>query len=360
MVLAVVLYEKSHLTTGSIVVPGFLGIQIFEPTLIVALMLNAWMCFVFVHRLMPRFILMNSKGKFHSLIAVSILLQLLWYLLSMIELPIAFAGHNMSELGYVIPGLIAHDMSRNGMVKTTANTLFASSIVGSLVFLTVTFFPSEALSEYHAPPTPMGFDLVLVLVLSTLGSLYLKTKTPMRNAGYVTAAYLVFFGKSLEILYLIGMSAAATWVLCCGILIPQMIIFGRRKFALVLITGATVTWTLANILPPLSVSINLELFDHPSYAGILLLIPGLIANEIERSTISSVTAGTCVVIAWILIVCGLYYEVRTFLRPEKIIPLLASLTGLLLLVASLSKLAVMQVRPTTIRYVREQSIESRR
>ncbi len=167
MVLSVFLYEKSHLTTGSIVVPGFLGIHFLEPQFIFGLILNSWICFLIVHRFAPRFFLMSARCKFHSLIVTSVLVQIAWSQLAAVEYGfIAVAGSSMSELGYVIPGLIAHDMSRNGALKTAANTLFVSYLVGALTFVLISFLPALALTKGDAVAVPARYDLVFVLTLS--------------------------------------------------------------------------------------------------------------------------------------------------------------------------------------------------
>lgn len=346
MVLSVFLYEKSHLTTGSIVVPGFLGAHIFEPVIVLTLILNAWICFCLIHQIAPRFCFMNNKTKFHTLIVVSVLLQLAWDLLSTLQLPIAIASSSMSGLGYVLPGLIAHDMSRNGALKTGVNVLAVSSIVGAMVYFLLVVSPRTALNQNHFEPHPFSFDLTLVLVMSTISSVFLKLKTSVRSAGYVTAAYLVFFMNSPVTLLAIMVAALTTYQICRRFLIPRMIVFGRRKFALILIVGALLMWGLQLFLK--SAGIHEPLMEHPLYAGILVLLPGLIANDMQRTGVLQVVIGLGLLVSWVAILAGLLCEFFAYSRPQEVVRLIGCLGGIFLIVLFLKKSTDEKVSTTSI------------
>ena len=328
MVLSVLLYEKSHLTTGSIVVPGFFGIHIFEPTLIFISLLNASLCFGIVHRLGPKFWFLENKTKFYALIIVSVFLQLLWNQLATIQTPLSAFGNSMTGFGFVIPGLIAHDMARNGCLKTSLNTLLVSCIVGCMVFLLVVVSPRTSLNLQEVSRIPVSFDLAVVLALSTLGAIMLKLQTPIRSGGYITAAYFVFFGFDPLTLVLIIIAALATHLLCCRMLIPQLVVFGRRKFSLMLIVGAILMWGIGLLLAVARVEV--QIINHPCYAGIVILLPGLIANSMQRTSIVSVGIGLGLLASWIFVIVTLFYEVKYFARPEHVFPLVGCLSGIFL------------------------------
>ena len=334
MIISVLLYERSHLTTGSIVVPGFLGVHIFEPLFILISILNAWICFLLVHRIFPKFCLLENKTKFHALIVTSVCLQLSWNALSSLNLPLAIAGQQMSGLGFVIPGLIAHDMNRNGVIKTGLNTIFVSFAVGAMVLGCLTYLPDSSLNPHTTFSIAFSIDLALVLVLGTVGSVLLKVKTPIRSGGYVTAAYLVFFGVEWIALATILLAAFASYAICSTLIIPNMIIFGRRKFASMLIIGAIVFWINTVLLS--SMGIRVPLVNHPAYAGIIILLPGLIANDMHRVGITRVLTGMGLLVSWIFVIANLYYEVRFYSRPEYVFPLVGCLSGIWLVIGFLS------------------------
>ncbi|MEM7454304.1 MAG: poly-gamma-glutamate biosynthesis protein PgsC/CapC [Planctomycetota bacterium] len=325
MVLSVALYEKSHLTTGSIVVPGFFGIHIFEPGVVGASLLNSFLCFYLVHRLGPRILFMSTRTKFHLLIAVSLLLQVIWFGITSLPSPIAVTGDMMAGFGCVIPGLIAHDMARNGPARTALSTLLVSSVVGAAVFGLVIVAPEMSLHRGVHTTSQISFDLLLVLTISTMASVVLKLSTPLRSGGYVTAAYFVFMGTSLTTLMCILSAALVTYGICCRLLIPRMIVFGRRKFAMMLIVGALLMWGFTLALA--FTGPRLPLVDHPAYAGIVILLPGLIANDMQRSGLIRVTFGLGATTGATFIFASLYCEIRSFGRPENVLHL-ASLAAL--------------------------------
>ena len=318
MVLSVYLYEKSHLTTGSIVVPGFLGIHIFEPWVILVCVVNSVISFGIVHRVVPKFFFMTTRGKFHLLIVTSVAIQFGLQSISELRSPVAIAGHAMAGLGCVFPGLIAHDMARNGVRKTALNSLLIASLVGTIVFLCVWFRPQHTLIS-RPYVEPIRFNIVFLMVLSTVGSVLLKLKTGLR-CGYVASAYLVLFAPTPQLLLLILVVAFTTHLLVCGVLIERMIVFGRRKFALMLIVGALFMWSAIHLAHELEVA--LPYADQSAFAGILILLPGLIANEIQRTNHLNVAIGLGIVGCWTYSLSGLIGEVNSFSRPQYILPFL--------------------------------------
>ena len=77
------------------------------------------------------------------------------------------------------------------------------------------------------------------------------------------------------------------------VLKPFMIVFGRRKFAVVLMTGSVLSWT------------TLEAAGHwlPGVLSLdglpiaVLFVPALLANDMERTSIPEVLVGTTVAAA---------------------------------------------------------------
>ena len=77
VVASIFLYEKSHLTTGSIVVPGYIALFLAQPFVIGATFLNALLSWWIVNRLLPRWFLLYGRTKFTVLALISISLQAL-------------------------------------------------------------------------------------------------------------------------------------------------------------------------------------------------------------------------------------------------------------------------------------------
>ncbi|MEM9411395.1 MAG: poly-gamma-glutamate biosynthesis protein PgsC/CapC [Planctomycetota bacterium] len=329
MILSVYLYEKSHLTTGSIVVPGFLAIHIFEPWVILFTVLNAAVCFWLIHVLLPRFVLMQNSHKFYLLIVASVLIHIFWRSLAVSNYGMSFAANALMGFGYVIPGLIAHDMSRNGCLRTSVNVLFATHAIGIVLYFSVVVFPRGSLNLQEIESFEYAFELPFILALSTFGAIVLKSQTPIRSGGYITAAYVVFLGTSELTLVSILMAAVVTYWINVWLIMPNMIVFGRRKFSAMLIVGSLVMWAFCILVEGLG--IGSPVLSHPAYAGIIMLLPGLIANDMQRASLNRVIAGLGILSGWVFAVASLIYELRYFSRPDQIVPL-AGISIVLLLI----------------------------
>ena len=60
---SMLLYERRHLTTGSIVVPGYIATFLVYPLIIVATFLNALLSYVIVNKLLRRWFLLYGRTK---------------------------------------------------------------------------------------------------------------------------------------------------------------------------------------------------------------------------------------------------------------------------------------------------------
>ncbi|TPW14243.1 MAG: capC, partial [Acidimicrobiaceae bacterium] len=133
---SMMLYERRHLTTGSIVVPGYLAIFLIFPSVIVATIANAFISYAFVNKVLPRWFLLYGRTKFTVLAVVSISIQAAMLKLSPSgpwlwenDVPL-FVG-----VGYVIPALIAHDMGRQGIAKTMKSIALAAVLVATPIIV---------------------------------------------------------------------------------------------------------------------------------------------------------------------------------------------------------------------------------
>ena len=121
---SMLMYERRHLTTGSIVVPGYIASFIVFPLIILATFFNALVSYLIVNKLLRRWFLLYGRTKFTVLALTSILIQT-----AMLKLTPSGPWLWESDLklfvgvGYVVPALIAHDMGRQGIAKTTKSAL---------------------------------------------------------------------------------------------------------------------------------------------------------------------------------------------------------------------------------------------
>jgi poly-gamma-glutamate biosynthesis protein PgsC/CapC len=102
---------------GGIIVPSYLVLFIQEPARIVGTLLAAVLTMA-VYRLSCRWLILFGRRRFVFMILVGGMWALLWHQV----LPTLFPGSlEFRVIGWVIPGLIASHLERQGVVVTTAS-----------------------------------------------------------------------------------------------------------------------------------------------------------------------------------------------------------------------------------------------
>ena len=74
---SMLMYARRHLTTGSIVVPGYIAVFIVYPLIIVATFVNAALSYLAVNKVLRRWFLLYGRTKFTVLALISIVIQTL-------------------------------------------------------------------------------------------------------------------------------------------------------------------------------------------------------------------------------------------------------------------------------------------
>ncbi len=123
MVASFFMTETVGLAAGGIVVPGYFALVLHEPTRVVSTLLVALATFLLL-RLLSRFMLVYGRRMLVLSILVGYLLGYLTriaphWTLGQLDL-------DVGVIGYVIPGLLAYWMSRQGVVETVTVMLVAA------------------------------------------------------------------------------------------------------------------------------------------------------------------------------------------------------------------------------------------
>ncbi|MGC3873106.1 poly-gamma-glutamate biosynthesis protein PgsC/CapC [Halomonas sp. GXIMD04776] len=278
------LYEKRQLTTGGIAVPGYLGFAIFAPGIAIAAMLSASLVYAAVHVLLPRVLFMTKRAKFSASIVGSALLNVgLHAVLPQLGLT-GGSSPLLAGMGYIVPGLIAHDMSRHGIAQTTLNITAASAAVGALLLAAVSLLPRFAEMPPAIGEAGLAFDLALLPVavfFSVAAWFGIARRRDWRCAGFVGGAYLsILATKPVELAVFVGL-AAVTLLVVTRLLEPRMVLFGRRKFAAVLLVGSCLSWSLFWLQKIIGGGITLTVLS-PSLTAVSVLLTGLLAADVTR------------------------------------------------------------------------------
>ena len=295
VITSVALYEKRHITTGSIVVPGYIAVFLLQPIVIAATALVAGFAYWFVNRFLTRWVLLYGRVKFTVLVLVSMVMQIA---LLKITPETAWLWKSSAPLvvaaGYVVPALIAHDMGRQGIKKTLRAVALSGAIVAVPLVALVRLIPALT-----ADAQLVGFDVLAfppawvpaAVLVSAVTSWALMHNFSLRAGGFIGSAYLAMLMADIRSVVFLIVIGIATWAFVVSVLEPRMILFGRRKFAaMMLVSGLTAwggTWVLGTVL-------GLEFAAYQTVAGVTLtplFVPGLIANDIHRSGPTRVISG---------------------------------------------------------------------
>lgn len=329
VVASIFLYEKSHLTTGSIVVPGYIALFLAQPFVIAATFVNALLSWWIVNRLLPRWFLLYGRTKFTVLALISISMQAAMLKISpstryLWESDIAL----LVGVGYVVPALIAHDMARQGVRKTIRAVLLAGVVVALPVGLLLLAVGNPALRPAHFGTMAIEPSWVPVAVfLSAAVSWGLLKNRDLRAGGFIGAGYTAMLSANVLHIVFILIVGFASYAVVTRLLMPRMILFGRRKFAAMLMVSGVIAWLMIGLGGG---ALGIDLTAYTTLAPIALtplFVPGLVANDMHRGGPRRVLYGLALGGAWVLATTRVAQGV-VGPRPVELFPVgIAALTG---------------------------------
>ena len=301
---SVVIYERWHITSGSIVVPGYVAVFVLQPLILLVTLLNAMFSYWLVNNVLRKRLLLDGRNKFSTIMIVSALVQVILLRMSPAT-PYLWESSIplLVGVGYLVPALIAHDIGRQGMKRTMKAVGMSSALVAVPMTLAIMFFPDAAAQGRLAGFGVLAFPpdwIPMAVILSAAAAWALQYNYGFRSAGYVGAAYLAMLTTSPLNLLFLGAIGVASWLLVTRVFMRTMIVFGRRKFALMMVSASIISWA--------GVWISTAVFDvsiaaYESMATVALtplFVPGLIANDLERSSPLLVFSGLVYSVGFVL------------------------------------------------------------
>ncbi|ACO25843.1 capsular polyglutamate amide ligase/translocase CapC (plasmid) [Bacillus cereus] len=134
-----------------------------------------------------------------------------------------------------------------------------------------------------------GSDLYIALVLGVTLSLIFTEKTGVLPAGLVVPGYLALVFNQPVFMLVVLFISILTYVIVTYGVSRFMILYGRRKFAAMLITGICLKLLFDYFYPVMP-------FEILEFRGIGVIVPGLIANTIQRQGLP-LTIGTTILLS---------------------------------------------------------------
>lgn len=132
LVISLLFSETLGLAAGGMVVPGYLALMIHDPLRILGTVLSAF-CTLGVLNLLSRYLLIYGRRR----IVIAILVGFICGAASRELFPLRFyeTSIDLRTIGFVIPGLMANWMERQGVVPTLAVMATTAVLVRLLLML---------------------------------------------------------------------------------------------------------------------------------------------------------------------------------------------------------------------------------
>ncbi|NLU83813.1 poly-gamma-glutamate biosynthesis protein PgsC/CapC [Rhodococcus sp. HNM0569] len=285
VVLSMLFYERVQLTTGGAIVPAYLALSITAPLAIVVTVGVGYLTYLVVSVLLAKKLILYGRRKFEWEMLVGLALILICTVvagaLGTFD-PMLFA---LAGIGFLVPGIIAHDMSRQKPLRTVlaiaATTLI---LVGFLVLVSslMSIAPGDDSSDTVRLAGVLGYPrelLLLAVALSVAVGMLVFAKLGLRSGGFITGAYLALVSPRWPDLVFVIVVAVVTWFIVVKLLMPNLLMFGRRKLSTMVLVGAIVSWSAELLVTWMTHG------DYIPWRGLTvatLMVPALLANDAQR------------------------------------------------------------------------------
>lgn len=132
---SLLLIQVTGISAGGIIAPGYVALMLDRPPALIALAVIAVASWA-IAAIAGRYLFLWGTRRFGFTVLVALMLGLL---LDLLRTPLGLAGLGLDwgGLGYIVPGLIAHQIDRQGWIATVACLALAAAIVRLLILIVV-------------------------------------------------------------------------------------------------------------------------------------------------------------------------------------------------------------------------------
>lgn len=135
-----------------------------------------------------------------------------------------------------------------------------------------------------------GSDLYVSLVVGVVLSLVYVERTGVLPAGLVVPGYLGLIFDQPLFLAAVFLISFATFLIVTQVVERFVLLYGRRQFAAMLVTGIILKLLFDYFYPIMP-------FEVYEFRGIGVIVPGLIANAVRRQGVTPTLVATLVLSA---------------------------------------------------------------
>jgi poly-gamma-glutamate biosynthesis protein PgsC/CapC len=131
LILSLLSYEVFGLAAGGIVVPGYIALQLTHPERLIGILIVSLLTFLII-KVLSKYTLIYGRRQMVLSLLIGCLLANFSRLFLSFE--IAASTVELSAVGWVIPGLVAHWFGKQGIFKTVS-VIFISSVLVRLILI---------------------------------------------------------------------------------------------------------------------------------------------------------------------------------------------------------------------------------
>jgi poly-gamma-glutamate biosynthesis protein PgsC/CapC len=305
IVVSTIIYKRTGLTLGGVIICGYLALFVGQPLHIIVTLVIAYITYQIVYKILQKRFMLNGRKLFEIEILVGLIFQVLWIIVIRLFITTNIDLTILYGIGFVLPGVIAHDMGRQGARNTIGSILLGVSIVALIIFplsaieeLLPNLFLRTSSPLLRTQPYTYTYPIQLLplgIIVSVFLDLLAYSKFKVRSGGFVTAAYLALFAaRPLDLVFVI-VASLLTFVFVQLLTSRMVLAFGRTKLGMMILSGVVISWVLEIMI------INLTHGRFVPWSGFVIIMPtiaSLIANDFAREgayptvvTTSLATAG---------------------------------------------------------------------
>lgn len=126
IIVSIIFYELTDISPGGIIVPGYIALFFNQPERILLTIILSLLTLLIVN-ILSNYTILYGRRKFGLMIIISFIIRLaIEGGMSYLPLTEIVA---VSSIGYIIPGIIAQDIGRQGSVKTISSMILVASLI---------------------------------------------------------------------------------------------------------------------------------------------------------------------------------------------------------------------------------------
>ncbi len=322
VIVGMLIYQRTHLTLGGVIIPGYFALFITHPTHIIVTLFIAAATYYILHRIVLPRKMIWGRQLMEAEILIAILLQTLWTWLMYLTGQFTSASSLFIGAGIVLSGVIAHDMTRQkGVSRTIIFSLVGAIVVYLIIFMIQSIeeilprWDFMALPLSHAPVQPYAFPvnwLPLAVLASLLLGFFILKRFNIHTVGFAATAYIALIAVRPMDIGLLLLCAFLTYGIVVFVIQRIGLVYGRAKLGVMILVGTFVAWGAELLLTYLS---HGTIVVWGGVAGVIPLMVALIANDFERQGIPKASFATLITIGFILIVTQVAQGFLLLIRP---------------------------------------------